>query len=302
MPILRWDVPLAPRRARQLRAEAAARARRANIKLLVLAPVFAAVVALYVLRRQVFGVDAPVRIPTAVIMAVVGSAVATQIGHALAPRLLDRFEPGTAGVAAFVMRLIAVTVILVVALSLAGVDLSTLAVGASFSAVFLGLAAQQTVGNVLAGVVLLSARPFSVGDRVRFNGFGMDVEGTVAAHGLLYVTMHDGQDLVMVPNNTALTMSVRPIREPAAVDMRARLPHETDPEAVQQAVGDALSVPVRDRPHVGLEEFDGDEVIVRIRAVPSDPAQGAALAREVLRAVTAMSPDEAGAATAGAPG
>ena len=265
-------------------------------------PAFAAVVVLYVLRHQIFGVDAPVRIPAAAMMAVVGSAIATQVGHALRPRLLDRVDPSTAGVAAFVVRLVAVTVILLVALSLGGVDLSTLAVGASFSAVFLGLAAQQTVGNVLAGIVLLSARPFSVGDRVRFNGFGMDVEGTVAAHGLLYVTMRDGEDLVLVPNNTALTMSVRPIREPAAVDMRARLPHETDPEAVQQRVADSLSVPVRDRPHVALEELDGDAVVVRIRAVPSDPAQGAALAREVLRAMTAISPSTAGAATAGAPG
>lgn len=294
MPLLRRGAPPAPRRARQLRVEAAARAKRANLKLLVLTPVFAGVVALYVLRHQIFGVDTPVRIPAAVAIAVAGSVIANQVGHALRPVLLDRVEPGTAGVMAFVVRLVAVALILLVALNLAGVDLSTLAVGASFSAVFLGLAAQQTVGNVLAGVVLLSARPFSVGDRVRFNGFGMDVEGTVAAHGLLYVTMRDGEDLVLVPNNTALTMSVRPIREPAAVDMRARLPHETDPEAVQQRVAEALSVPVRDRPHVGLEEFDGDEVVVRIRAVPSDPDQGAALAREVLRAVATISPNAAG--------
>jgi len=60
----------------------------------------------------------------------------------------------------------------------------------------------------------------------------MDVEGTVAGHGLLYVAIRDGEDSVLVPNNTALTMSVRPIREPAAVDMRARLPHDTHPEVV----------------------------------------------------------------------
>lgn len=65
-------------------------------------------------------------------------------------------------------------------------------------------------------------RPFSVGDRVRFNGLGMDVEGTVKSHGLLFVTCVDGDDEVRVPDNTALTMSVRPIREPAGVDLRAR--------------------------------------------------------------------------------
>lgn len=223
-------------------------------------------------------------------MAGVGFAIAAQLGRVLRPRFLDRLDPGTAGVASFVVRLVTMLVILLVALNLAGVNLATVALGASFSAVVLGLAAQQTFGNLLAGVVLLSARPFSVGDRVRFNGFGMDVEGTVAAHGLLYVTMRDGEDLVLVPNNTALTMNVRPIREPAAVDMRARLPYTTDPEEVQRRVSDGLSVAVRNRPHVALEEFHGDEVVVRIRAVPVDPTQGAVLAREVLHAVTAMSP------------
>ena len=38
-----------------------------------------------------------------------------------------------------------------------------------FTAVGVG-AAQQTLGNVLAGVVLLAARPLQIGDRVRFAG------------------------------------------------------------------------------------------------------------------------------------
>lgn len=62
-------------------------------------------------------------------------------------------------------------------LRLAGLQLGTLALGASVTAVIVGLAAQQTVGNVLAGLVLISARPFKIGDRVRLAGFGMDVEG-----------------------------------------------------------------------------------------------------------------------------
>jgi small-conductance mechanosensitive channel len=137
-------------------------------------------------------------------------------------------------------------------------------------------------------VVLLSARPFQVGDRVRFNGFGMDVEGTVAAHGLLYVTLTDGDDQVMVPNNTALAMAIRPLREPAAVDMRARLPHGVDPEAIQRRVAETVSVSTKGLPHIALEEFDGDDIVVRIKATPADRRQGGRLAREVLEAVAAL--------------
>jgi small conductance mechanosensitive channel len=294
MPILRQRIPRAPERlsARHLRAQAADRARRARRKLLILAPLLAAVIAGYHWRERLFGLDEPVRIAAAVVLVIVGWAFARQLGNAAGPRVVGSLDPGTAGVAGFVIRLFAIVALIIVALRIAGLQPGTIALGASFTAVVFGLAAQQTFGNILAGIVLLSARPFSVGDRVRFAGFGMDVEGTVAAHGLLYVTMNDGEDLVLVPNNTALTMSVRPIREPAAVDMRARLPQDVDPEEIQERVCDGLSVPTRDTPHVALEEFDGDEVVVRIKAVPEDSAEGGALAREVLRAVTEMAPEE----------
>jgi len=121
----------------------------------------------------------------------------------------------------------------------------------------------------------------------------MDVEGTIVSHGLLYVTCTDGEDHVLIPNNTALTMSVRPIREPASVDLRARLPRGTDPEAVPARVQESVSVSTKGSPHIALEEFDGDEVIVRIRATPEYPPEGGRLAREVLDAVTELHPVDA---------
>jgi small conductance mechanosensitive channel len=299
MPLFGRRMPKAPERlasARHLRAQAAERARGSRRKLLLIVLLLGGVLSVYRWRVELLGMDEPIRIATAIVMVIIGWAFARQLGNALAPRLLKRTEPGVAGVAGFLIRLVTIVAMLVVALRIAGVELRALALGASFTAVVFGLAAQQTFGNILAGIVLLSARPFTVGDRVRFSGFGMDVEGVVEGHGLLYVTMRDGDDLVLVPNNTALTMSVRPIREPAAVDMRARLPQDIDPEEVQQRLAGALSVETREEPHVALEEFDGDEVVVRIRAVPHDSTQGAALAREVLRAVTDMDAEDERAA------
>jgi small-conductance mechanosensitive channel len=274
-----------PQRAGVLRQQAVRQARVARRYLLILIPLLGAMIALNEFRHELFGTDVPVRIGVAVALVAIGWALARQLGAFLQPKLMSRLEPGTAGVVGFLIRLLAILVVLVVALRIAGLQPGTLALGASFTAVVLGLAAQQTIGNIFAGVVLLSARPFTIGDRVRFAGFGMDVEGTVMAHGLLYVTCNDGRDLVLIPNNTALTMSVRPIRAPAAVDMRARLPKEADPEAVQEHVVESLTVPLEGPPHIALEEFQGSEVVVRIRAAPADPRQGGALAREVLRAV-----------------
>ena len=55
-------------------------------------------------------------------------------------------------------------------LRVAGIAAGTLALGGAFTAVIIGLAAQQTLGNLIAGTVLLSARPFRVGERVRLQG------------------------------------------------------------------------------------------------------------------------------------
>jgi small conductance mechanosensitive channel len=59
--------------------------------------------------------------------------------------------------------------------------------------VVFGLAAQQTLGHVIAGTVLLSARPFRVGDRVRLHAGGLagQIEGVVSSLGLLYTTLAD---------------------------------------------------------------------------------------------------------------
>jgi small conductance mechanosensitive channel len=297
MRLFRERMPRTPERlqARQLKAQAAAKARSAQKKLVLLLPLLAGVVVVNRFRDAWFGhgAEQPVQIATAILLVIVGWAFARQLGTWLAPKLIDRLDPGVAGVAGFVVRLVTIAVMLLVALRFAGLEPGALALGASFTAVVFGLAAQQTFGNILAGVVLLSARPFTVGDRVRFAGFGMDVEGTVAGHGLLYVTMRDGEDLVLVPNNTALTMSVRPIREPASVDMRATLPQDIDPEELQDKVVETLTVATKETPHITLEEFDGDDVVMRIKATPADSSEGAALAREVLQAVTEMSPEPA---------
>ena len=64
-------------------------------------------VALYEYRERLFGIDEPIRIATAVLLVIIGWAFARQLGAALAPRLMSRLEPGVAGVAGFVIRLVA---------------------------------------------------------------------------------------------------------------------------------------------------------------------------------------------------
>jgi small conductance mechanosensitive channel len=228
-----------------------------------------------------------VRIATAIALIVLGWQVARDVGRSFGPVLFRRMDPGTAGTVGFLIRLGFMLLAVLVALRVAGLDPRTLAVGGAFTAVIIGLAAQQTLGNLIAGMVLLSARPFRVGERVRLQGGPLagNLEGVVSSLGLLYTTLAQGDDAIMVPNSVVLNIAIVPLREPEGVDLRARLRPGVTPIDVQQILDETLETPVRERPEIVLEEVDGDEVVVRISAVPERPGDGPKLASEVLEAV-----------------
>jgi small-conductance mechanosensitive channel len=275
--------------ARELSRRAA---KRARIQLLVLAPLLAGVLLLYGYRRELFGPgwDTPVRFATVVALIILGWQLARDVGRSLGPLLLRRLEPATAGTVGFLIRLLTMLAAIVVALRVADLDPRTLALSGALGVVIVGLAAQQTLGNLFAGTVLVSARPFRVGERVRLQGGPLagTVEGTVTSLGLLYTILASGEDAIMVPNSVVLNVAVVPLREPSGVDLRARLRAGVTPVDVQSALQEAVHTAMREPPDVTLEEIDGDEVVVRISATPKYSPDGPRLASEVLEAISAL--------------
>jgi small-conductance mechanosensitive channel len=271
-------------RARQVSARAMRQARRARAHVAVLVALIAGVVVAYSNRDSVFGADMPVKAATVVALVILGWAFAVSLGRALWPYLERHLDPGTAGTVGFLIRLLTMLATLLAALRFAGLDPATLAVGGAFTAVILGLAAQQTIGNLIAGTVLISARPYRVGDRIRLHAGSVagQQEGTVSSLGLLYTTLARGADRIMVPNSVVLAAAIVPLREPSSVELRARLDGDVRPSDVHRRLEENVTVATRSEPHVDLEEFDGEDMVVRITATPVDPADGPALADEVV--------------------
>ncbi len=209
------------REAGLLRQVSPGAVRKARWEALLLVPLFVGVVVLYENRYSLLGLDkygrgelswlrTPVDLLTVVVLLMLGWAIARDFGRAFGPALFRRMDPAVAGTVGFVIRLATVAVALVVALSIAGVNPRTLALGGAFTAVIVGLAAQQTLGNVIAGTVLLSARPFRVGDSVRLQGgqIAGQIEGTIGSLGLLYTTFATEEGSIMVPNSVVLSVAV----------------------------------------------------------------------------------------------
>jgi small conductance mechanosensitive channel len=279
--------------------------RRARLEALVLLPLFVGIVLLYDSRVSLLGtssetrhghghkvlepaLETPVTVVTVIVLVILGWTIARDVGRGLGPPLFRRLDPATAGTVGFLIRLATIVFALFVALRVAGIEAKTLALGGAFTAVIFGLAAQQTLGNLIAGTVLLSARPFRVGERVRLQGGPLagQIEGTVSSLGLLYTTFATGDDSIMVPNSVVLNVAVLPLREPEAVNLRARLRAGMTPGDLQEILEKSLQTPLRDAPRITLEELDGEEVVVRIAATPRVATEGRHLASELLSVVS----------------
>src|SRR6201991_2406991 len=242
-----------------------------------------ATLVVYSHRRQIApGYGEWFRVGTVIVLVIVGSAAIHWLLRVIQPRLYRRLDPATAGTTGFVFRLLATLAVVVAALRIAGVNAGALAVGGAFPAVLIGLAAQQSLGAIFAGVVLQTTRPFRVGERVRFVGGSLagSLEGTVTALGLFYTTLSQGADRLQIPNNVLLQVAVVPLREPEKVDVKVRFPRQIEAQLLR-----TITVPTRYRPEVKLEEIEPDSVVLRIEATPLRTEDGSQLADEVLEAL-----------------
>jgi len=115
-----------------------------------------------------------------------------------------------AGVLRYVLVLVGVFAVITISLAIARIDVKQLLVSGAVLGVLLGIAAQQSLANLFAGLVLLFARPFRVGDRVRFRAGALSgqVEGLVIDVSLTYVRLQTDEGPVLLPNSQALAAAV----------------------------------------------------------------------------------------------
>ena len=279
-------------------------ARRARVAVLVLLPLLVAVLVVYAHRQSVFGLpvcrnsrgcaettsEAVIQWATVAVLLIIGWTLARSVGRAAGPTFFRRMDPATAGTVGFVIRLLTMAITLLIALGVAGVSTGSLIAGGAFTAIVLGLAAQQTLGNLFAGLVLITARPFRVGERVRLQAgaIGGIHEGVVSSLGLMYTTLASGADRIMIPNVQVISAVVVPIVEPSAVDVKVRLHSDVRPTQVQGILDEGIRTPTRSRATVLLEELDGDDVVIRVQATPEHADDGAKLADEIIATLASV--------------
>jgi small-conductance mechanosensitive channel len=146
------------------------------------------------------------------------AAIATRSTASEIHRMLEpRTGPSHAGVVRWAITLAGYAIILITALGILHVPVGHLLLGGALTGVIIGIAAQQSLGNVFAGVVLLLARPFNVGDaiRIRAGSLGGELTGVVAGMGMTYVTLQTAEGPWSMPNSGVLAAVIGPLPPPA---------------------------------------------------------------------------------------
>lgn len=130
-----------------------------------------------------------------------------------------------------IISVIGYLIVILSTLDVLGVNMGGLLLGGAFTGVIVGIAAQQTLGNFFAGLVLLFVRPFTLGEMVLFRSgpLGGEFEGRVTDMGLFYVTVLTEQGPVQLPNAGVLASAIGPGARAAKKESDEKLPDDPGP-------------------------------------------------------------------------
>lgn len=187
---------------------------------------------------------------TAVAFCVFASAATIGLSGAARDVLRPMAGPSHASVARYALVLVGAVTTLIVTLVLFGVPVGQLLLGGALTSVFVGIAAQQALSNVFAGMVLLLASPFRVGDaiRLRAGALGGPIEGTVSEIGITYLRIATSEGILSVPNSQVLNAVAGPL-PPDATDHPS--PPQPAPAITPPALPETVTPPITAQPDNG---------------------------------------------------
>jgi small-conductance mechanosensitive channel len=237
-------------------------------------------------------VDDPLLVATRIVVTLV-LAVAVYLGTGVLKRVIYEFAQQRTAITQHQTELIFRTtqlsvylLVLVVILGLWQVKLGGLLVGAGFLGIVVGLAARQTLGSLIAGFVLMFARPFEIGDWVAIG----DHEGIVTEISIVNTRIQtfDGE-YAMLPNDLVGSSEIvnRTRKGRLRLHVVVGVDYDADLEVAQsvakEAIGSVDAVLTVPQPDVVIQGFAASAIDLDCRFWIDKPS-----ARRRWRAQTAV--------------
>lgn len=171
----------------------------------------------------------------------VGGVVVIKLALNITRRIFNKtkLEQITVGFIMAVLKFLLYLFLMVILLSIVGVQITWIVT--ALSAIFLavGLALQNTIANVANGIIIVSSKMFKKGDYISVNG----AEGSITQINFLYVTLltYDNKR-VTLPNNALLNNVVTNFdgNNTRRVNFTFEVGYENDVELVKKVVIDCM--------------------------------------------------------------
>jgi small conductance mechanosensitive channel len=165
---------------------------------------------------------------------------------------------------------------------------TALLAGASVASVVIGLAAQSTLGNLVAGVAITIYKPFRLGDTLQIAApTGTDI-GVVEFISLGYTTLRtpDGR-LIIVPNSIAasqVTINLNTTYAPWPITVTIRLSRDTPVDAAQKLALAVAAENASEKAIVGcyLTKIEATAITLELKFLAHDSAGRATLRSKIL--------------------
>jgi len=119
----------------------------------------------------------------------------TMVEHGILKRV--NLDPARQFSILSIVRFTVMTLVVIIGLSIIGINLSSLAVIFGVLGIGLGFGLQDVVGNMFSGIVIIFSRPIKEGDRVLIG----DIEGTVQHIKLIHTIVNTvTEETIIIPN------------------------------------------------------------------------------------------------------